>query len=114
MTRLTLKTHGGYLKMRITIIVAALALFLAALTCSANAQSDEFANGEVTRIDTAASKITIKHGPLKKFNMDMGMTMVYRVPDPQMLKDLKPGDKIKFMPDRANGQFTVTKIEKEK
>jgi Cu/Ag efflux protein CusF len=26
--------------------------------------------------------------------------------------DLKPGDKIKFTPDRVNGQFVVTKIEK--
>jgi Cu/Ag efflux protein CusF len=27
---------------------------------------------------------------------------------------VKPGDKIKFAPDRVSGQFTVTKIEKAK
>ena len=42
------------------------------------------------------------------------MTMVYRAADPATLGALKPGDKIKFAPDRINGQFTATKIEKAK
>jgi Cu/Ag efflux protein CusF len=25
---------------------------------------------------------------------------------------VKPGDKVKFVPERINGQFTVTKIQK--
>jgi Cu(I)/Ag(I) efflux system periplasmic protein CusF len=44
--------------------------------------------------------------------MAEGMTMVYHAGDPAMLTAVKPGDKIKFAPDRVNGQFTVTKIEK--
>ena len=72
------------------------------------------ADGQVIKIDSAAGKITIKHGPLKQFDMDEGMTMVYRAADPAMLNAVKPGDKIKFAPDRVNGQFTVTKIEKAK
>ena len=70
------------------------------------------ADGQVIKIDQAAGKITIKHGPLKQFGMDEGMTMVYRAADPAMLTAVKPGDKIKFAPDRVNGQFVVTKIEK--
>jgi Cu/Ag efflux protein CusF len=70
------------------------------------------AEGQVIKIDPAAGKITIKHGPLKQFGMDEGMTMVYRAGDPAMLDNLKPGDKIRFAPDRANGQFIVTKINK--
>jgi Cu/Ag efflux protein CusF len=70
------------------------------------------ADGQVIKIDSAADKITIKHGPLRQFGMDEGMTMVYRVADAAMLAALKPGDKIKFAPDRVNGQFVVTKIEK--
>ena len=70
------------------------------------------ADGQVVKIDPAAGKITIKHGPLKQFGMDEGMTMVYRAAVPAMLNTVKPGDKIKFAPDRVNGQFTVTKIEK--
>ena len=44
--------------------------------------------------------------------MDEGMTMVYRADDPAMLKNIRVGDKIKFVADRPNGQFTVTRIEK--
>ena len=69
-------------------------------------------NGQVTKVDQSAGKITIKHGPLKQFGMEEGMTMVFRAEDPALLNSVKPGDKIRFMPDQVNGQFTVTKIEK--
>jgi Cu/Ag efflux protein CusF len=72
------------------------------------------ADGEVTKIDESAGKITIKHGPMKKLNMDEGMTMVFKASDPAMLKQVKAGDKIKFDAENVNGQFTVTKIEKKK
>ena len=71
-------------------------------------------DGQVTKVDEAAGKISIKHGPLKKFDMDEGMTMVFRAQDPAVLKTVKPGDKIKFDADKINSQFTVTKIEKSK
>jgi Cu(I)/Ag(I) efflux system periplasmic protein CusF len=71
-------------------------------------------DGEVTKVDEAAGKITIKHGPIKKLNMDEAMTMVFMASDPAMLKRVKPGDKIKFDADSINGQFSVTKIEKRK
>lgn len=74
----------------------------------------DMVSGLVTKIDESAGKITIKHGPLKKFDMDDGMTMVFRAADPAMLKHVKAGDKVRFVPDRINGQFTVTKIEKAK
>ena len=78
------------------------------------AQSPDAVMGQVTKIDPTAEKITIKHGPIKKFGMDEGMTMVFHVPDPQLLKKVKPGDKVRFVPDRTNGQFTVTQIDKIK
>ncbi len=68
----------------------------------------------MTKIDQSASKITLKHGPIKKFDMDEGMTMVFRAQDPAMLNQVKVGDKVKFDADKINGQFTVTKIEKAK
>jgi Cu/Ag efflux protein CusF len=71
-------------------------------------------NGQVTKIDESAGKITLKHGPIKKLDMNEGMTMVFRVQDPVMLQQVKVGDKVKFDADRINGQFTVTKIEKVK
>jgi Cu/Ag efflux protein CusF len=51
---------------------------------------------------------------MKKFDMDMGMTMVYRVQDPAMLKAAKAGDKVKFDAEHVNGQFVITHIEKAK
>jgi Cu(I)/Ag(I) efflux system periplasmic protein CusF len=99
--------------MRRTILVAASILALMLSPRSASAQA-EVVNGQVTKIDESAGKITIKHGAIKKFDMDDGMTMVFRAQDPAMLKTVKPGDKVKFEADRVNGQFTVIKIEKAK
>jgi Cu(I)/Ag(I) efflux system protein CusF len=99
--------------MRTPILVAVgiLALSAVFLPQTVIAQS---VDGQVTKIDESAGKITIKHGAIKKFDMDDGMTMVFRAQDPAMLKTVKPGDKIKFEADRVNGQFTVIKIEKAK
>jgi len=71
-------------------------------------------DGEVKKVDASAKKITIKHGPMPKFDMDDGMTMVYGVQDPDMLTAVKAGDKIKFDAEHINGQFIVTKIQKTK
>ncbi len=79
----------------------------------AQAQAPQLINGEVTKIDAEAGKLTIKHGPIKKFDMD-GMTMVFRAQDPAMLKAVKAGDKVRFDLEKIQGQFTVTKIEKAK
>lgn len=69
-------------------------------------------DGTVTKVDASASKITIKHGPIKKFDMDEGMTMVFAVKDKSLLDKAKAGDKIKFDAENVNGQFVVTKIQK--
>ena len=98
--------------MKRTISALTIALTLAAVPCAAWAQS--FIDGLITKVDASAGKITIKHGPIKKFDMDDGMTMVFRAQDPAMLKAVKPGDKIKFDAENVNGQFVVTKIEKTK
>ena len=87
---------------------------LAGLAVGATAALAQMVDGEVTKVDESAGKITIKHGPIKKFDMDSGMTMVFRANDPAILKQVKPGDKIKFEADKINGQFTVMKVEKKK
>jgi Cu(I)/Ag(I) efflux system periplasmic protein CusF len=90
-----------------------LALALSIGSHSVLAQS-ALIDGQVTKVDQSAGKITIKHGPAKRLGMDEGMTMVYRAQDAAMLKAVKAGDKIRFDADQVNGQFTVTKIEKAK
>jgi Cu(I)/Ag(I) efflux system periplasmic protein CusF len=101
--------------MRKTSLVAAsvLALCIANAPMAALSQST-LVDGTVTKVDQSAGKITIKHGPLKKLDMEGGMTMVFRAQDPVMLKQVKVGDKVKFDADRVNGQITVTRIEKAK
>lgn len=70
-------------------------------------------DGEVRKVDKAAGKLTIKHGPMPKFDMP-AMTMAYRVKDKAMLDQLKPGDKIRFDADGVGGEFTVLRLEKAK
>lgn len=79
----------------------------------AAAASAAMTEGEVRKVDKAAGKITIKHGPMPKFDMPP-MTMAYRVKDKTMLDHLKPGDKIKFDVDGVGGEFTVLRLEKVK
>jgi Cu/Ag efflux protein CusF len=99
--------------MRKFLLLAAVVASIAAVPLRTAAQSG-LTDGQVTKIDTKQNKITLRHGPMKKFDMDDGMTMVFRVQDPGMLKRVKVGDRVKFDAERINGQFTVTKIEKAK
>ena len=72
-------------------------------------------NGEVKKIDETAGKITLKHGPIKNLDMEEdGMTMVFRVQDSAMLKQVKVGDKVQFEAERATAGITITKIQKDK
>jgi Cu/Ag efflux protein CusF len=89
------------------------AFALCAGSMAALAQST-LINGQVTKVDASAGNITIKHGPIKKLEMDQGMTMVFHAQEPDMLKTVKAGDKVKFDAESVNGQLTVTKIEKAK
>lgn len=86
------------------------ALAITAFSTAALAQAVPV-DGQVTKINEAQGKITLKHGPIKNLDME-GMTMVFVVADPSILKAVKVGDKVKFEADRVNGRITVTKIEK--
>jgi Cu/Ag efflux protein CusF len=71
------------------------------------------ADGEVRKVNKDTQKLTIKHGPIPSLDMP-SMTMVYRVKDPAMLDQVKPGDKIKFSADKIGGAYTVTTLEQAK
>nr|WP_245287613.1 copper-binding protein [Bradyrhizobium elkanii] len=71
-------------------------------------------DGEVKKVDESAGKITLKHGPAKSLGMDEPMTMVYRVKDPAMIKQVKVGDKVQFEAENAASGYTVTKLQKKK
>jgi Cu/Ag efflux protein CusF len=78
------------------------------MSAAADAQ---LVNGTVKKIDKAAGKVTLAHGPLVNLGMDMSMTMVFRVKDASWLDLMKEGDKIRFVADKINGAFTVVQYE---
>lgn len=79
------------------------------MAASAHAQA---VDGEVKKVDPDAGKITLKHGEIK--NLDMpAMQMSFRVSDPNWLKTLQVGDRVKFTADKVGGQFTITTLEKK-
>ena len=85
----------------------------AASTPSSTPASSEMTSGEVRKVDMDTRKITLKHGDIKNLGMP-GMTMVFRVADPNMLEGLKAGDSVRFTAERIDGALTVTAIEAEK
>lgn len=111
--------------MKASLAVLGLLGFLATAPLAGQTESDHAAHhpdsqatpaaaplseGEVRKVDKAAGKVTIKHGPLQ--NLDMPpMTMVFRVKDAGMLDQVKEGDKIKFSADRVDGSLTVTQVQ---
>lgn len=66
--------------------------------------------GEVKKVDKDTGTLTIEHGPLVNLKMP-GMTMVFDVADPSMLRQVKVGDQIRFRAEDVNGALTVTKLE---
>ena len=94
---------------RTLLSVAIAAIFAAGTALAAGDQ----VRGEVIKIDKAAGKVTLKHGPIKNLDMD-SMTMVFRVKDPAMLDKIKAGDKVTFEADRVNGAITVVTLDKIK
>jgi Cu(I)/Ag(I) efflux system protein CusF len=94
---------------KLSSIIAATTFMLVTASSAQN-----IAKGEVKKIDQAAGKITLKHGPIKSLGMDEGMTMVFRVKDPAMLKKVKVGDKVDFEAENASAGYTVTRLEKAK
>ena len=97
---------------KLSVVAASLLVLSGGMLAKVSLAQAPMVKGQVTKINESTGKITLKHGPIKKLDMNEGMTMVFRVQEPAMLKQVKVGDKVRFDADRVNGQFTVTKIEK--
>lgn len=69
--------------------------------------------GEIRKVDAAAGKLTVRHGPIENLNM-AAMTMVFRVKDPAMLAQVQTGDKVRFTAERLDGLLTITSLTVEK
>ena len=96
---------------RVITTLVALLLTLPGWADEAHHKADALTRGEVRKVDVAAKKITIRHGPIQ--NLDMpAMTMVFQVKDPALLDQVKAGDAVKFRAEQVGDTLTVTRIEK--
>ncbi len=90
-----------------TLIAAVAAALLAGVVLAQTALTA----GEVVKVDKSGGKLTLKHEELK--NLDMpAMTMNFRVTDRTWLDGLAPGQKVRFVAEKVNGQYTVVRLEK--
>jgi Cu/Ag efflux protein CusF len=104
------------------LVVTSLALFAAgfsvpgvaadrdhgAMHAQANADSP-LAEGVVKKVDKAAGKVTLTHGPLP--NGMPAMTMAYRVRNAAWIDQIKEGQKIRFAADQVDGATTLVRFE---
>lgn len=77
------------------------------------AAAPAFADATVKKIDKAAGKVTLAHGPLTNFNMP-AMTMAFTADPATALDSLKEGDKVRFVAESRNGMYYATRIEAAK
>ena len=90
-----------------TLIAASSLLATLAIASDALPQVE----AEVRKVDTAAGKITLRHGDIP--NLDMPpMTMVFPVRDASQLDGLRVGDKVKVRVDKVNGAYTALDIQR--
>jgi len=89
---------------------AAAAIAAVATVGIARAQAPTVA-GEVVKLDDKSGRITLKHGEIKHLEVP-AMTMSYRVRSPSLMDGLKSGDRVRFVAEKVDGQFTITQILK--
>ena len=69
-------------------------------------------HGRIEAINLAEGKVKLKHGPIPKFDMP-GMTMVFRVQDPKLLKQIKVGDEVGVTMEQSGGAIVITGFQKK-
>lgn len=92
------------MKSLITAVVLSITLL-----SGASAAETPLNEGIVKKVDRAAGKVTLTHGPLS--NGMPGMTMVFKVRDAARLDGLTEGRKIRFAIDDA---LTIVHLEAAK
>ena len=69
------------------------------------------ADGEITKIDRAQARVTLKHGEIKALDMP-AMTMAYHVADSKLLDGVAVGDRVRFTAAKIKGSYTITSLNK--
>ncbi|AOB33980.1 RND transporter [Bordetella sp. H567] len=68
------------------------------------------ATGEVRRVDAQQGTVALRHGEIKDLGLPAA-TLVYHAA-PALLRDIRPGDKVRFTATRQDGGYVVTAIDK--
>lgn len=76
------------------------------------AANAEMSEGSIRKIDAAAGKLTIAHGPLTNLGMPP-MTMSFKA-DKTLLAGLKPGDTVRFVAEQKGNDYVVTRLQAKK
>ena len=80
---------------------------------SAASAEMQMIDAQVKKVDKAAGKVTLSHGPLTNLNMP-AMTMVFRVKEAAWLDQMRADGKIRFVADSINGTLTIVRFEAPK
>ena len=80
---------------------------------SAASAEMQMIDAQVKKVDKAAGKVTLSHGPLTNLNMP-AMTMVFRVKEAAWLEQMRADGKIRFVADSINGTLTIVRFEAPK
>jgi Cu/Ag efflux protein CusF len=70
----------------------------------------EWVHGEITKMAPEKAQVTVKHEAMKSMGMD-AMTMPYKVKNVAVLKDFKPGDKVRFTVTMQGDQMLIESLE---
>ena len=109
-------------KSRTVLLLAAMALSpLAAMpisTAQAGAGHDtqsahperHSGEGEVIKIDEAKRRVELKHGPIQSLGWP-AMRMWFGVTDAKVLKQVQPGDQVKFTLVKSEGKLKISEIK---
>lgn len=91
-------------------IARLLAVASLVLPFAAFAAPETLSEGTVKKIDAPTQRVMLAHGPIANLGMPP-MTMMFKVKDAGMLKQLKEGDKVRFRAEEVGGDYTVVRIE---
>ena len=103
------------MKLRAAIVAAAVLAFTVpayaqhAGHAAAQAGAEHQASGKVTKVDRAAGRVTIAHGPVASLKWP-AMTMAFEVKDKALLHRLEPGANIEFTFVQVDRKHVVTAV----
>lgn len=93
-----------------TVGVGVVTLGIALAPMSAFSEEPTWTNGVVKKIDPAQSKVTVKHDAIT--NLDMpSMTMIFFVPDKEVLGKIKEGDAKQFAFGDQFGRMVIEDVK---